>query len=180
MEEEEEEEDGEKDEEEEEEEEEYDERRGGGEGNDYDTRSEAGDSRSASSGSFSNDGDSVHSGSASEASGNHGSMSASSKPAEPVSPQTCAFILKGSEKKREKLSSSVRAVRKRIESKKPFLPGVSQSFTPRGSDPSSKLCYILRDARFFLIKSNNHENVSLAKAKVHCPCLLYYLYSCLV
>ncbi|KAI3362528.1 hypothetical protein L3Q82_012827, partial [Scortum barcoo] len=28
-----------------------------------------------------------------------------------------------------------------------------------------KLRYILRDARFFLIKSNNHENVSLAKAK---------------
>lgn len=33
-------------------------------------------------------------------------------------------------------------------------------------DPSSKLRYILQDARFFLIKSNNHENVSLAKAKV--------------
>uniref|UniRef100_H3D6T6 YTH domain-containing family protein n=1 Tax=Tetraodon nigroviridis TaxID=99883 RepID=H3D6T6_TETNG len=89
----------------------------GGDGNDYDTRSEAGDSRSASSVSFS-DGESVHSGSGSEGS--------------------------GSEKKREKLSSSVRAVRK---------------------DPSSKLRYILRDARFFLIKSNNHENVSLAKAK---------------
>uniref|UniRef100_A0A8C7S9S1 YTH domain-containing family protein n=1 Tax=Oncorhynchus mykiss TaxID=8022 RepID=A0A8C7S9S1_ONCMY len=29
----------------------------------------------------------------------------------------------------------------------------------------NKLKYILRDARFFLIKSNNHENVSLAKAK---------------
>ncbi|XP_037548041.1 LOW QUALITY PROTEIN: YTH domain-containing protein 1 [Nematolebias whitei] len=115
--EEEEEEEGEKDEEEEEE---YDERRGG-EGNDYDTRSEAGDSRSASSISFSDDGDSVHSGSASEAS--------------------------GSEKKREKLSSSVRAVRKRME------------------NPAIKLRYILRDARFFLIKSNNHENVSLAKAK---------------
>uniref|UniRef100_A0A8C1P1U5 YTH domain-containing family protein n=1 Tax=Cyprinus carpio TaxID=7962 RepID=A0A8C1P1U5_CYPCA len=28
-----------------------------------------------------------------------------------------------------------------------------------------KLKYILREARFFLIKSNNHENVSLAKAK---------------
>ncbi|XP_038660362.1 YTH domain-containing protein 1 isoform X3 [Scyliorhinus canicula] len=50
----------------------------------------------------------------------------------------------GSEKKHEKLSSSVRAVRK---------------------DQTSKLKYILRDARFFLIKSNNHENVSLAKAK---------------
>uniref|UniRef100_A0A3Q0SRX9 YTH domain-containing family protein n=1 Tax=Amphilophus citrinellus TaxID=61819 RepID=A0A3Q0SRX9_AMPCI len=114
----EEEEEGEK-EEEEEEEEEYDRR--GGEGNDYDTRSEAGDSRSASSVSFSDDGESAHSGSASEAS--------------------------GSEKKREKLSSSVRAVRKGME------------------NPTSKLRYILRDARFFLIKSNNHENVSLAKAK---------------
>uniref|UniRef100_A0A4W3IQ31 YTH domain-containing family protein n=1 Tax=Callorhinchus milii TaxID=7868 RepID=A0A4W3IQ31_CALMI len=30
---------------------------------------------------------------------------------------------------------------------------------------TSKLKYVLRDARFFLIKSNNHENVSLAKAK---------------
>ncbi|XP_033831871.1 YTH domain-containing protein 1 [Periophthalmus magnuspinnatus] len=50
----------------------------------------------------------------------------------------------GSEKRRDKLSSSVRAVRE---------------------NPTSKLRYILRDARFFLIKSNNHENVSLAKAK---------------
>ncbi|XP_068191148.1 YTH domain-containing protein 1 isoform X2 [Antennarius striatus] len=125
MEEEEEEEEGEKDDEEEEEEE-YDRR--GGDGNDYDTRSEAGDSRSASSISFSDDGESVHSGSASEAS--------------------------DSEKKREKLSSSVRAVRKGMERK--FM--ICQ-------DPSSKLRYILRDARFFLIKSNNHENVSLAKAK---------------
>lgn len=33
-------------------------------------------------------------------------------------------------------------------------------------DQTSKLKYILREARFFLIKSNNHENVSLAKAKV--------------
>ncbi|XP_068430406.1 YTH domain-containing protein 1 isoform X2 [Clinocottus analis] len=104
--------------EDEEEEEDYERR---GEGNDYDTRSEAGDSRSASSVSFTDDGESVHSGSASEAS--------------------------GSEKKQEKLSSSVRAVRKGME------------------NPTSKLRYILRDARFFLIKSNNHENVSLAKAK---------------
>ncbi|XP_075716931.1 YTH domain-containing protein 1 isoform X2 [Rhinoderma darwinii] len=37
-----------------------------------------------------------------------------------------------------------------------------------GSDISeriNKIRYILQDARFFLIKSNNHENVSLAKAK---------------
>ncbi|XP_061150102.1 YTH domain-containing protein 1 isoform X4 [Syngnathus typhle] len=83
------------------------------EGNDYDTRSEAGDSRSASSVTFS-DGESARS--ASDAS--------------------------GSQKKREKLSSSVRAV-----------------------NPTSNLRYILRDSRFFVIKSNNHENVSLAKAK---------------
>ncbi|XP_013994487.1 YTH domain-containing protein 1 isoform X3 [Salmo salar] len=50
----------------------------------------------------------------------------------------------GSEKKHEKLSSSVRAVRK---------------------NQTSKLKYVIRDARFFMIKSNNHENVSLAKAK---------------
>uniref|UniRef100_A0A1A8KUX7 YTH domain-containing family protein n=4 Tax=Nothobranchius TaxID=28779 RepID=A0A1A8KUX7_NOTKU len=125
MEEEEDEEEGEK--EEEEEEEEYDERRGG-EGNDYDTRSEAGDSRSASSVSFSDDGESAHTGSASEAS--------------------------ESEKKREKLSSSVRAVRKGMEKTSCAV-----------ADPTNKLRYILRDARFFLIKSNNHENVSLAKAK---------------
>ncbi|XP_024917768.1 YTH domain-containing protein 1 isoform X2 [Cynoglossus semilaevis] len=116
---EEEEEEGEKDEEDEDEEEEYERRVG--DGNDYDTRSEAGDSRSASSVSFSDDGESAHSGSASDGS--------------------------ESEKKQEKLSSSVRAVRKGME------------------NPTTKLRYILRDARFFLIKSNNHENVSLAKAK---------------
>ena len=30
---------------------------------------------------------------------------------------------------------------------------------------SSKMKYIFRGARYFLIKSNNHENVALAKAK---------------
>ncbi|XP_067293687.1 YTH domain-containing protein 1 isoform X2 [Pseudorasbora parva] len=119
--EEEEEEDGDEEEEEgDEEEEEYEleeeDPQEGNEQNDYDTRSEASDSQSESV-SFS-EGESVHSGSGSEAS--------------------------GSEKKHEKLSSSVRAVRK---------------------DQTSKLKYILREARFFLIKSNNHENVSLAKAK---------------
>ncbi|XP_036792649.1 YTH domain-containing protein 1 isoform X4 [Oncorhynchus mykiss] len=84
--------------------------------NDYDIRSEVSDSRSESV-SFS-EGESVLSGSASEAS--------------------------GSEKTHEKLSSSVRAVRK---------------------NQNSKLKYVIRDARFFMIKSNNHENVSLAKAK---------------
>uniref|UniRef100_A0A8C7MA89 YTH domain-containing family protein n=1 Tax=Oncorhynchus kisutch TaxID=8019 RepID=A0A8C7MA89_ONCKI len=117
-----EEEEGEKgpEEDEEEEEEEYEQEEGDqrvvNEPPDYDTRSEASDSQSDSV-SFS-EGESVHSGSGSDAS--------------------------GSEKKHEKLSSSVRAVRK---------------------DQTSKLKYILRDARFFLIKSNNHENVSLAKAK---------------
>uniref|UniRef100_A0A3B3Z963 YTH domain-containing family protein n=1 Tax=Periophthalmus magnuspinnatus TaxID=409849 RepID=A0A3B3Z963_9GOBI len=57
---------------------------------------------------------------------------------------TSVSCVAGSEKRRDKLSSSVRAVRE---------------------NPTSKLRYILRDARFFLIKSNNHENVSLAKAK---------------
>nr|XP_029500695.1 YTH domain-containing protein 1-like isoform X4 [Oncorhynchus nerka] len=84
--------------------------------NDYDIRSEVSDSQSESV-SFS-EGESVLSGSASEAS--------------------------GSEKTHEKLSSSVRAVRK---------------------NQNSKLKYVIRDARFFMIKSNNHENVSLAKAK---------------
>uniref|UniRef100_A0A673Z708 YTH domain-containing family protein n=1 Tax=Salmo trutta TaxID=8032 RepID=A0A673Z708_SALTR len=107
-------------EDEEEEEEEYEQEEGDqrvvNEPPDYDTRSEASDSQSDSV-SFS-EGESVHSGSGSDAS--------------------------GSEKKHEKLSSSVRAVRK---------------------DQTSKLKYILRETRFFLIKSNNHENVSLAKAK---------------
>ncbi|XP_051545292.1 YTH domain-containing protein 1 isoform X2 [Myxocyprinus asiaticus] len=116
VEEEEEEEEEEVDEEEEEYELEEEDPREGNEQNDYDTRSEASDSQSESV-SFS-DGESVHSASGSEAS--------------------------GSEKKHEKLPSSVRAVRK---------------------DQTSKLQYILREARFFLIKSNNHENVSLAKAK---------------
>uniref|UniRef100_A0A8C8CC88 YTH domain-containing family protein n=1 Tax=Oncorhynchus tshawytscha TaxID=74940 RepID=A0A8C8CC88_ONCTS len=82
--------------------------------NDYNIRSEVSDSQSES---FS-EGESVLSGSASEAS--------------------------GSETTHEKLSSSVRAVRK---------------------NQNSKLKYVIRDARFFMIKSNNHENVSLAKAK---------------
>uniref|UniRef100_UPI00398F1D77 YTH domain-containing protein 1 isoform X4 n=1 Tax=Pristiophorus japonicus TaxID=55135 RepID=UPI00398F1D77 len=49
-----------------------------------------------------------------------------------------------------------------------FSDGESATRSGSGSDASdqtSKLKYVLRDARFFLIKSNNHENVSLAKAK---------------
>ena len=33
------------------------------------------------------------------------------------------------------------------------------------ADQLAKLRYILRQARYYLIKSNNHENVALAKAK---------------
>lgn len=40
-------------------------------------------------------------------------------------------------------------------------------------DQTSKLKYVLREARYFLIKSNNHENVSLAKAKV---CILSHFF----
>ncbi|KAM4052414.1 YTH domain-containing protein 1 isoform 2-T2 [Anomaloglossus baeobatrachus] len=111
-------EEAEEEEEEGEEEEEYDQEgheRDQREANDYDTRSEASDSESDSA-SFS--GDSIRSGSGSD--------------------------ISGSEKKHEKLSSSVRDVRK---------------------ERINKIRYILQDARFFLIKSNNHENVSLAKAK---------------
>ncbi|XP_072021604.1 LOW QUALITY PROTEIN: uncharacterized protein [Amphiura filiformis] len=50
----------------------------------------------------------------------------------------------GEESKKAKMPSSVKAVRK---------------------DQTSKLKYLFRDARYFLIKSNNHENVALAKAK---------------
>ncbi|KAG8454323.1 hypothetical protein GDO86_000821 [Hymenochirus boettgeri] len=110
---------GEEAEEGEEEEEEYDQEehvQDQRDGNDYDTRSEASDSESDSA-SFT-DGDSVLSGSRSD--------------------------ISGSEKKHEKLPSSVRDVRKEC---------------------SNNMRYILQDARFFLIKSNNHENVSLAKAK---------------
>ncbi|TNN48986.1 YTH domain-containing protein 1 [Liparis tanakae] len=85
-----------------------------------------------------------------------------------------------SEKKQEKLSSSVRAVRKGMESKTessdrstsliPLDRQVTESATREVirlpvPGPTSRLRYVLRDARFFLIKSNNHENVSLAKAK---------------
>uniref|UniRef100_A0A8C3FZ16 YTH domain-containing family protein n=1 Tax=Cyclopterus lumpus TaxID=8103 RepID=A0A8C3FZ16_CYCLU len=41
----------------------------------------------------------------------------------------------------------------------------SGSASEASGDHLLLLRYILRDARFFLIKSNNHENVSLAKAK---------------
>uniref|UniRef100_A0A3B5KSJ7 YTH domain-containing family protein n=1 Tax=Xiphophorus couchianus TaxID=32473 RepID=A0A3B5KSJ7_9TELE len=47
-----------------------------------------------------------------------------------------------------------------------YQPGPLTEHASVVADPTSKLRYILREARFFLIKSNNHENVSLAKAKV--------------
>ncbi|XP_076139847.1 YTH domain-containing protein 1 isoform X2 [Alosa pseudoharengus] len=153
----EEEEDGEKDGEEEEDEEEVDEEEGyeieedgdqreEAEQNDYDTRSEASDSRSESV-SFS-DGESVRSGSGSEASDEERKQKKHARGISPIvfdrSGSSASESYAGSEKKREKLPSSVRAVRK---------------------DQTSKLKYVIREARFFLIKSNNHENVSLAKAK---------------
>ncbi|XP_030197169.1 YTH domain-containing protein 1 isoform X2 [Gadus morhua] len=137
--EEEEEEEGEQEEEEEEEEEEGGYGRSRGEA--YDTRSEAGDSRSE-----------THSSSRSSSRSPASSHSASTD-REGAARRGGArrrggeFSDGGSNRKREKLSSSVQAVRKGMENQ------------------SSKLRYILRDARYFLIKSNNHENVSLAKAK---------------
>ncbi|KAK4817834.1 hypothetical protein QYF61_000669 [Mycteria americana] len=116
------------------------------EGNDYDTRSEASDSDSESA-SFT-DG-SVRSGTGSDASDEKKKERKRARGISPIvfdrSGSSASESYAGSEKKHEKLSSSVRAVQK---------------------DQTSKLKYILQDARFFLIKSNNHENVSLAKAKV--------------
>lgn len=43
--------------------------------------------------------------------------------------------------------------------------GAEVTRSGRSNDQSSKLKYIFRGAQFFLIKSNNHENVALAKAK---------------
>ncbi|XP_003222405.1 YTH domain-containing protein 1 isoform X1 [Anolis carolinensis] len=142
--------DGEEDEEVEEDgdedEEEYDQdERDQKEGNDYDTRSEASDSDSESA-SFT-DG-SVRSGSGSEISDEKKKARKRARGISPIvfdrSGSSASESYAGSEKKHEKLSSSVRAVQK---------------------DQTSRLKYILQDARFFLIKSNNHENVSLAKAK---------------
>uniref|UniRef100_A0A8C6FNA3 YTH domain-containing family protein n=1 Tax=Moschus moschiferus TaxID=68415 RepID=A0A8C6FNA3_MOSMO len=134
-------------EEEEEEEEEYeqDERDQKEEGNDYDTRSEASDSDSESV-TFT-DG-SVRSGSGTDGSDEKKKERKRARGVSPIifdrSRSSTLESYAGSEKKHEKLSSSVRAVRK---------------------DQTSKLKYVLQDARFFLIKSNNHKNVSLAKAK---------------
>ncbi|MCJ8748450.1 hypothetical protein PDJAM_G00165020 [Pangasius djambal] len=118
----------------------------GNEQNDYDTRSEASDSQSESV-SFS-EGESVHSASGSEASDKERKEKKHARGISPIvfdrSGSSASESCTGSEKKHEKLPSSVRAVRK---------------------DQTSKLKYVLREARYFLIKSNNHENVSLAKAK---------------
>ncbi|XP_068089105.1 YTH domain-containing protein 1 isoform X2 [Hyperolius riggenbachi] len=138
----EEEEEGEEEEEEYEQEHEREQR----EGNDYDTRSEASDSESDSA-SFS-DGDSIRSGSGSDISDEKKKERKRARGISPIvfdrSGSSASDSYAGSEKKHEKLSSSVRDVRK---------------------ERINKIRYILQDARFFLIKSNNHENVSLAKAK---------------
>ncbi|XP_053559236.1 YTH domain-containing protein 1 isoform X2 [Bombina bombina] len=116
------------------------------EGNDYDTRSEASDSESDSA-SFS-DGDSIRSGSGSDISDNKKKERKRARGISPIvfdrSGSSASDSYAGSEKKHEKLPSSVRDVRK---------------------ERMNKIRYILQEARFFLIKSNNHENVSLAKAK---------------
>ncbi|XP_078532384.1 YTH domain-containing protein 1 isoform X2 [Lissotriton helveticus] len=116
------------------------------EGNDYDTRSEATDSDS-DSGSFT-DGDSVRSGSGSDLSDQKKKERKRARSISPIvfdrSGSSASESYAGSVKKHEKLSSAVRAVEKA---------------------QTSKLKYIIQDARFFLIKSNNHENVSLSKAK---------------
>ncbi|KAE8631029.1 hypothetical protein XENTR_v10001052 [Xenopus tropicalis] len=150
MEEEDEEEDeGEEAEEGEEEEEEYEQdehARDQRDGNDYDTRSEASDSESDSA-SFT-DGDSVRSGSGSDISDQKKKERKRARGISPIvfdrSGSSASDSYAGSEKKHEKLPSSVRDVRK---------------------ERTNKIRYILQEARFFLIKSNNHENVSLAKAK---------------
>nr|XP_020634030.1 YTH domain-containing protein 1 isoform X3 [Pogona vitticeps] len=64
------------------------------------------------------------------------------------------------------ISDEKKKARKRARGISPIVfdrsgSSASESYT----DQTSKLKYILQDARFFLIKSNNHENVSLAKAK---------------
>ncbi|ELT88031.1 hypothetical protein CAPTEDRAFT_225537 [Capitella teleta] len=53
------------------------------------------------------------------------------------------------------------AKKPRTDDSYPLRDGVADSV----AEQSSKLRYVFRHARFFLIKSNNHENVALAKAK---------------
>ncbi|KAG8147132.1 hypothetical protein E2320_022539, partial [Naja naja] len=64
------------------------------------------------------------------------------------------------------ISDEKKKARKRARGISPIVFDRSGSSTSVSyADQTSKLKCILRDARFFLIKSNNHENVSLAKAK---------------
>lgn len=51
------------------------------------------------------------------------------------------------------------------EPKKTIIIPPAEIRTQRRDRHSKMLKYLFRDARFFLIKSNNHENVSLSKAK---------------
>ena len=53
---------------------------------------------------------------------------------------------------------------KKIETEAP-PPAAEEQPAAVKKDQTSKLKYLFRGARFFLIKSNNHENVALAKAK---------------
>ncbi|XP_053219318.1 YTH domain-containing protein 1 isoform X4 [Podarcis raffonei] len=64
------------------------------------------------------------------------------------------------------ISDEKKKARKRARGISPIVFDRSGSSASESyADQTSKLKYILQDARFFLIKSNNHENVSLAKAK---------------
>ncbi|KAG8233528.1 hypothetical protein J437_LFUL013543, partial [Ladona fulva] len=62
---------------------------------------------------------------------------------------------------------SVKSSRRRRRSRTPRAHSYRKSKQPRKVkyDYNTKLSYLFRDARFFLIKSNNAENVTLSKAK---------------
>lgn len=66
-------------------------------------------------------------------------------------------------KRRHEISPIVYDRRSRSGERSPKRSKVSSSVSRK--DYSAKLKYLFRDARFYLIKSNNHENVVLSKAK---------------
>ncbi|XP_046645801.1 YTH domain-containing protein 1-like [Daphnia pulicaria] len=67
---------------------------------------------------------------------------------------------RGHKRKRKQLKSSIDE--KSSSPKRPKSDGEGKS---KKYDYSTKLNYLFRDARFFLMKSNNPENISLAKSK---------------
>ena len=64
---------------------------------------------------------------------------------------------------KEKFSMSYYLKKKIHCCRSPFLVALSWNSV---ADQTAKMKYLFRDARYFLIKSNNHENIALAKAKV--------------